>query len=145
MEIYIEQVKNYSIELTKAINRLLKQLNTDASLLTDDEVKTMIASQANRLFVARKLGDKEIVGMLNLIAFRIPFAKKGLLEDIVVDKKYRGKGIGTRLISAAIDQARQEELKYIDFTSNPMRVEANKLYQRLGFEKRDTNAYRIKL
>ena len=145
MEIYIEQVKNYSIGLTEAINRLLKQLNTDASLLTDDEVKTMIASQANRLFVARKLGDKEIVGMLNLIAFRIPFAKKGLLEDIVVDKKYRGKGIGTRLISAAIDQARQEELKYIDFTSNPMRVEANKLYQRLGFEKRDTNAYRIKL
>ena len=145
MEVYIEQVKNYSIELTKAINRLLKQLNTDASLLTDDEVKTMIASQANRLFVARKLEGKEIVGMLNLIAFRIPFAKKGLLEDMVVDKKYRGKGIGTRLISAAIDQARQEELKYIDFTSNPMRVEANKLYQRLGFEKRDTNAYRIKL
>ena len=145
MEVYIEQVKNYSTGLTEAINRLLKQLNTDATLLKDDEVKTMIDSSANRLFVARKLNGEEIVGMLNLIVFRIPFAKKGLLEDIVVDKKYRGKGIGTRLISAAIDQARQEELKYIDFTSNPMRVEANKLYQRLGFEKRDTNAYRIKL
>ncbi|MEK7060924.1 MAG: GNAT family N-acetyltransferase, partial [Patescibacteria group bacterium] len=63
--------------------------------------------------------------------------------DIVVDEEYRGKGIGTKLITAAINQARKEGVKHIDFTSRPQRVAANRLYQRLGFKKRETNVYRL--
>lgn len=145
MEIYIEKLKDYSLELIEALNKLLKQLDNAATPLTKNDIENMIASPANRLFVARRKNNKEIIGMLTLITFRIPFTKKGLLEDIVVDKKYRGKGIGTKLISAAIDEARREGVACIDFTSHPKRVDANRLYQHLGFEKRDTNVYRIEL
>ena len=143
MEVTIEQIKTFSLELTPALNNLLKQLNEEAQSLDDKDVMGIIESSPNRLFVARK--DKEIIGMLTLIVFRAVFAKKGLLEDIVVDEKYRGKGVGTKLVLAAIDEARSEGVTHLDFTSNPKREAANKLYEHLGFEKRDTNAYRIKL
>lgn len=145
MEIYIEQLKSSSLELIGALNKLLKQLDNTAIPLTQIDIKHMIASSANRLFVARRLDNKEIIGMLTMIIFRIPFAKKGLLEDIVVDKAYREKGVGTKLIKTAVSQARKEGVIYLDFTSGPTRVAANNLYNRLGFKKRDTNIYRIRL
>lgn len=145
MKISIERLKIYSPELTEVLNRLLKQLDDAAIPLKKTDVEDMIVSGANRLFVARSMDNKKIIGMLTLIVFRIPFARKGLLEDITVDQEYRGKGIGTKLIAAAINQAREEGVKYLDFTSRPERVEANRLYKRLGFKKRNTNSYRIKL
>lgn len=144
MKISIEKVVNYSAGLTVAVNKLLVQLNETAPELTDQDVKDMIASSANRLFLA-KSDDGKIIGMLTLIVFRIPYAKKGWLEDLVVDSECRGKGIGTKLISTAINEARRENVTCLDLTSNPKRVMANKLYQQLGFKKRETNVYRIEL
>lgn len=143
MKIYIEQLSSSSIELIKPLNKLLKQLDNAVTSLTKEDLKQMITSSAHRLFVARRLENKEIIGMLTMVVFRIPFAKKGLLEDLVVDKQYRGKGVGTKLITTAINKACKERVAYLDFTSRPTRVAANKLYQRLGFKKRDTNIYRI--
>lgn len=145
MEFYIENVKDYSEELTKAINKLLVQLNETAVPLNGQDVKDMISSSANKLFVARRTDNKEIVGMITLIVYRIPMWKKGWIEDVVVDKEYRGKGIATKLIGAAIESAKAEGLTSVNLTSRPQREIANKLYQRLGFEKRDTNVYWIKL
>jgi len=70
-------------------------------------------------------------------------SKKGLLEEIVVDKDYRGKGIGRKLIETAIDLARGEKVTRLELTSHPKRIEANKFYEHIGFKKRDTNAYRM--
>lgn len=145
MNIYIEKVKDYSGELTEAVNKLLVQLNETAVTLSDQEIKNMIAASANKFFVAKEVKSKKIVGMITLIVFRIPYAKKGWLEDLVVDNEYRGKGIGTKLMSAAIIEARKENVTCLDLTSNPKRVMANKFYQHLGFKKRDTNVYRIEL
>lgn len=145
MEFYIERIKDYSEELTEAINNLLVQLNKTAIPLTDLDVKGMVASPANRLFVARKKTDKEIVGMLTLIIYRIPVWKKGWVEDVVVDKAYRNNGIATKLIRHAIENAKDEGVTSLNLTSSPKREIANKLYKRLGFEERDTNVYWIKL
>lgn len=143
MEFYIEQLKNFSLELPIALNKLLKQLDNAAPSLTKEEIENMIVSPANRLLVARRTDNKEIIGMLTMIIFRIPYAKKGLLEDIVVDKKYRKKGIGTKLIITALNMARKEDVTYLDFTSRPTRTAANNLYEHLGFKKRETSVYRI--
>lgn len=145
MEISVEQLKTYSLEVTQAINNLLEQLDETAIPITETDLEDIVVSRANRLFVARRTDNKKIIGMLTLIIFRIPFARKGLLEDIVVDREYRGKGIGTKLMTAAINRAREEGVRYLDFTSRPERVAANKFYKHLGFKKRKTNSYRITL
>jgi hypothetical protein len=45
----------------------------------------------------------------------------------------------------ALDLARQKGAKTVDLTSRPSREAANALYQRIGFEPRDTNVYRYSL
>lgn len=145
MEISIEQLKTFSHDLTEMFNNLLKQLDVNARTLSDEDIREIIEGTANRIFVARKAVDNKIVGMITLIVVNDFSAKKGLLEDVVVDKIYQGKGIGTKLINKVINQARKEKISRIDFTSNPRRIAANNLYQHLGFKKRDTNVYRIDL
>lgn len=145
MEFYINKVKTFSPELTFALNKLLKQLSKDAAAISQADIEDMISSPSNRLFVARRSDNKEIVGMLTLIVYRIPVWKKGWIEDLVVDKAYRNKGIATKLIQHAIEIAKADGVLSLNFTSRPEKEAANKFYQSLGFEKRDTNIYWIKL
>jgi ribosomal protein S18 acetylase RimI-like enzyme len=70
---------------------------------------------------------------------------KGWMEDLVVDEAYRGKGVATSLIEKTIALAKEKGVKSLDFTSQPHREAANRLYERLGFIKRDTNVYRLVL
>lgn len=140
----IEKVTIYSKDLHNAINNLLVQLNPTASQLSKDDVSDMINSQSNALFVAKDVNGK-IVGMSTLVIYKIPIAKKAIIEDVVVDKDFRKKGIGTKLIKAAIELARKEKVSLLGLTSNPARGDANSLYRSLGFEKRDTNIYRLRL
>jgi ribosomal protein S18 acetylase RimI-like enzyme len=41
--------------------------------------------------------------------------------------------------------AKEAGAKTVDLTSRPSREAANRLYQRVGFERRDTNVYRYRL
>ena len=66
----------------------------------------------------------------------------GTVEDVVVDKKYRGKKIGLRLMNNLLAKARKLKMQYTDLTSNAKRVVAQNLYKKIGFEKRDTDVFR---
>lgn len=141
--ISIETIKEFSPDLKDAINNLLVHLNPSSKQLSKEDVESMVNSRANKLIVAKDKESGKIVGMITLITYRIPFVKKGILEDFVVDPDFRGRGIGKFLITEAIDTARKEAVSYVDLTSLPEKEAANNLYQRLGFEKRDTNVYRV--
>ena len=67
------------------------------------------------------------------------------IEDVVVDESARGKGVGEALTRAALERARELGSKTVDLTSRPNRESANRLYQRVGFELRQSNLYRYKL
>lgn len=103
----------------------------------------MVESKDSVLFVARL--DGRILGSLTLVFYRIPTGLKAWIEDVVVDAATRGRGVAALLNRAAIDEARARGAKDISLTSRPSREEANRLYQRIGFERRDTNVYRYKL
>jgi hypothetical protein len=45
----------------------------------------------------------------------------------------------------AVEVAREKGAGNISLTSNPMREAANRLYLRVGFKKRETNSYQLKL
>jgi len=104
----------------------------------------MIESPAITLLVARNDGG-EIVGSLTLAMFRIPTGRRAWIEDVVVDSAQRGRGIGEALTREALAIAKAAGATTVDLTSRPSREAANRLYQRVGFEKRETNVYRYKL
>lgn len=144
MKYHIEKVKNYSEECREAVNELLKQLNKKAVYLSRNELEEIIASSYSNLFVA-ELEDKKIIGMATLILFRTISAKRGIVEDVVVDRNYRKRGVGAKLIEEVLKKAKEEKFLYLDLTSRPQRKAANRFYQNFGFVKRMTNVYRLKL
>ena len=134
-------------ELTQAdegtlssVNHLLPQLSGSAPLITLDRLQVLAASECTRLYLAKE-GD-HIHGMLSLVVFGIPTGTKAWVEDVVVDDGARGKGVGKSLMRHAMEQAKKLGAKTVDLTSRPSREAANKLYQSLGFETRETNVYR---
>lgn len=145
MKIKIEQLTSFHSGITQMINDLLMQLNPDSKTLGDNDIKEIIKGESNYFFVAREPFDNRIVGMLTLIIYRIPFSKKAWLEDIVVDENYRKKGIATKLIDYAVVAAKNQGVSSLNLTSQSKKEDANRLYQHLGFEKRDTNLYWMKL
>jgi ribosomal protein S18 acetylase RimI-like enzyme len=64
------------------------------------------------------------------------------IEDVVVDGAARGHGVGEALNRAAIAEADARGARTLDLTSRPSREAANRLYQRLGFQARESTVYR---
>lgn len=126
------------------INELLKQLSPNAKLIGRKDIRRILKT-GYILAIRNTEKDNEIIGMGTLVFFEILNGFVSRVEDVVVDEKYRGKGFGKRIVEGLITKAKEIGCKHIDLTSSPHRVEANGLYQKLGFEKRETNIYRLKL
>ena len=106
-------------------------------------LEQIVHSDAVTLYVARH--DGAVVGSLTLVIFPIPTGWRAWIEDVVVDGESRGLGVGENLTMAAVDGARERGVRSIDLTSRPSREAANTMYQKLGFQLRDTNVYRLSL
>lgn len=141
----IKEVIEYRPEVREVISHLLSQLDTNAQPLTETDLRSIISSDATHLYGAYDKEQNALIGMLTLVVYRIPYKKKGWVEDVVVDSSYRGQGIGTALMEWAIQEAKRLQLQVLDLTSRPKREQANQLYNSLGFEKRETNVYRLDL
>ena len=129
-------------ELVEAFDRLIPQLSSSSPPPSRDHLVALVGSEDTVLFVARV--DGRILGSLTLAFYRIPTGTKAWIEDVVVDADARGHGVGELLSRAALDEARSRGAKDVSLTSRPFRDVANRLYQRLGFEARETNVYRYK-
>lgn len=138
----IMEVKEVTDHLVRSFEKLIPQLSSSNPPPTKEELIEIASSQESVLFVARDdEQDGEIVGSLTLILFRIPTGLRARIEDVVVDENSRGKGIGEALNRAALQRAAKAGSKTVELTSRPSRKAANRLYQRIGFEKRETNTY----
>ncbi|MFS8585658.1 MAG: GNAT family N-acetyltransferase, partial [Acidimicrobiia bacterium] len=124
--------------IVEAVERLVPQLSSSSPPPTVEQLGEVVSSPATDLFVAID-DDGEIVGMSTLAVFRIPTGLRAWIEDVVVDGAARGRGVGEALTRAMLDRARELGCRTVDLTSRPSREAANRLYQRLGFERRETN------
>jgi len=139
----ISEIKTYSNRIFDAVLRLLPQLGADTSAFTKRYFKSLLNSRQTHFFIAEV--NDQIAGMLTIGTYDIPSGTKMWIEDVVVDISHRGKGIGKELTLFALEYARSLGAKSIELTSRPSRIEANRLYQKLGFELRETNVYQHNL
>ena len=123
-----------------AFRRLMPQLSPTNPPPTAEALAALIDSPS-RLLLARDDAG-EIMGTATLSVFRIPSGLRCRIEDVVVDQSVRGQGVGAELTRQAIVLAEEMGAPGVDLTSNPQRKAANRLYQRLGFQPRETNLYR---
>ena len=88
----------------------------------------------NELVVAESGG--KVVGVLQLTF--IPYLTyrgswRALIEGVRVDRETRSMGIGRRLITWAIERAKQRGCHLVQLTSDKQRPEALRFYEELGF------------
>ncbi len=136
----IIEIRDYSEEVLNAVNNLLPQLSSSASLLTKEDLVAIINSESSHLLMA--IDNGIYYGGLTLAVFSIPTSVRAWIEDVVVSENARGKGVGRALSLHAIELANKLGTKTVDLTSRPSRKAANSLYQSIGFKQRETNVYR---
>ena len=138
----IIEIKTYSQEYHEAMQRFLNQLTTSPMVLTESMFHQLLSSENSHLFFIMK--DEQIAGMLTVGIYYSPTGGKAWIEDVVVDETFRGQGLSKQLVAHAIEFVKSQQIPLLMLTSNPKRIAANKLYQAMGFERKETNVYRMK-
>jgi len=126
------------LELYHELSMITTKAEQHSSTSGDDyrRVFAEISNNPRReLLVAEYEGD--VVGTVAL--FIIPNLSHGatpyaLVENLVVNHKYRRKGIGKKLMEYSIARAKQEGCHRIELVSDRRRKEAHRLYRSVGFE-----------
>jgi ribosomal protein S18 acetylase RimI-like enzyme len=136
----IEVLDEVTDEVVEAFGQLLPQVSRSAKPLDASALATIVASPAVTVLVARSEG--RIIGSLTLAMFPVPSGLRAWIEDVVVDNSARGQGVGNLLISEALRLAREARARTVDLTTRPAREAAGRLYERAGFQQRETRVYR---
>jgi GNAT superfamily N-acetyltransferase len=131
------------------ILELYQELTGERNDLTRYETGPTLAEIAampgHELLVAEE--DGVVVGTMVLLV--VPNLSHGALpwamvENMVVDGKYRRRGIGRLLMEYAIARARQAGCYKVQLLSNKKRHQAHRFYRSLGF-KASAHGFRVYL
>lgn len=141
--------------MSEAIFRLATRadLSSIVRLLADDEMGSMrerhedplpeayvsafeqIDNDPNHELIVAELNG-EIIGTLQLMFLPSISFQGGLraqVESVRVDKKYRGRGIGSELMIWTIERAKERGAHVVQLTTHRSRDDAHRFYERLGF------------
>ena len=130
-------------EYVTSINRLIRQLSTNAKELSVDDLAIIVNDCNSHLYLLSV--DGTIAGMCTLAVYNAPTGRKAWIEDVVVDSEYRGNRLGRLLVDKTIGECRRFAPCTLMLTSRPARVAANCMYKSAGFNNKTTNVYTMKI
>lgn len=110
----------------------------DPATLSDPRYRAafeeITADPHHRLVVAERHG--EVVGtiQISVIPGMPRFGmRRGMLENVHIRADQRGSGLGTEMVSWAIARCREAGCGVVQLTSNKLRHDAHRFYEKLGF------------
>lgn len=122
------------------VKNLIEQLDPSADV---NEQSLYRAILNGHVIAVHRQG--KLVGMGWVFIRQTLLRKQGVVEDMIVDEKYRGDGIGRTILRKLIRLAKKEKVEMLELTTNKRRIAANRLYQSEGFLLHPTNHYLLKL
>lgn len=129
-----EQYKQLRLEALKEDGTAFGESYAESSQRSDEEWQRRLTNPKNHIMVARD-GDRL-------------FAMAGACQEegekvrhiayawgVYVNKDYRGKGVGKKLMEALLEEVRKNnEIEKVNLNVNTIQQSAVKLYEKLGFE-----------
>ena len=135
-------IRKATLEDIDALNELLKSLfeqenefQADAKLQIKALKKIINSKKIGDIFVYER--DKKVIAMVNVLySISTALGKKvAILEDMIVLKKYRQKGYGTKLLSYVLKRLEKDGVKRITLLSDFDNDKAHEFYKKQGFKK----------
>ncbi|MGH7204107.1 MAG: GNAT family N-acetyltransferase [Candidatus Levyibacteriota bacterium] len=106
--------------------------NTEAQKVGGPIYEEILSRKDTMIFVAEE--DTEIVGVVTF--YILPNIRhgshRGHIEDCVVSKKVRGKGIGSKLFDAVKEYCKQQNIKVFKLDSSNELIETHRFYEKNG-------------
>ena len=103
----------------------------------------VVTTEAAKVLVAAT-EDGDLLGSITLFEFESFSGHHGWLEDLVVSPGARGQGIGAALMTEAVRTACRDGVEKLLSCSHPRRLAANRIHLSAGFEKSESNLYRLR-
>ena len=148
----IQELHNYTQAQFEDLKQLIAELSDRVNLTQTDLMLVLKDSNSHLYVILESLtpgtspkGEGRIIGCATLCVFHSPTGTKASIEDVVVSSAYRGQHLGKQLMEYVLEQAKAYAPIELHLTSNPKRVAANKLYQSIGFQKKETNCYQMSI
>lgn len=94
-----------------------------------------LLSDANSYFLVAEI-EGEVAGFINFTTRKtiLHSGPSGLIDELIITKKYRGKGIGKRLVLAAIERCKQLGCCEVEVSTEKVNTKAREFYKKCGFE-----------
>lgn len=137
----IKRITRFSPNLLSDLQVVIEQLTPDR-VLKAKNIKALLADKTMRLFGV--FDGKRLVGTATLVLVLKLGGIRAVVEDVVVDSAYRGRGLGEKLMREVLKDARKCKAEKVSLTSRHDRVVAHALYKKLGFTIKETNVFQLK-
>ncbi len=122
------------IEDAAGVAKLLDQLGYDRTVEMVRRVIRASASDPESTILVAFMADKQIAGCLQMVfTRRLAEGDRGEIASLVVDADRRSKGVGARLVQAAVDRLRAQGVANLRVRCNVKRERAHRFYERCGF------------
>jgi ribosomal protein S18 acetylase RimI-like enzyme len=134
------KIRKADIEDIRVMTSLLKELFSVERDFTFDVhkqrtgLRRLIKETDNVVLVAEI--DGLVVGMCTVqtVVSTVEGSLAGVLEDMIVHDKFRGRGIGTSLLSAAERWADEHKLSRVQLLADTANTDALKFYESRGWQ-----------
>ena len=120
----------------KRVRELVSEL--DSSIIVREQ--SLYLAKLNG-FLATRYDSGRLIGMGWIFPRQTLLRKQAVIEDMIVDSAYRGKGLGRAILNDLILWAKEKDIEVVELTSAPKRIVANELYKKYGFKLHPTNHY----
>jgi len=97
-----------------------------------------LLNEVNSHILVAEIGGV-VVGFVNFTTRKTILHRglSGLIDELIIAKSYRGKGIGKQLLSSAIEKSRQLGCCEVEVSTEKTNIKAGEFYRQYGFTERD--------
>jgi ribosomal protein S18 acetylase RimI-like enzyme len=128
-------VRNATANDSDVIATLIDRLGYSASPADVAARMAAIESAGNCVLVAEM--DGQVIGCLSTSTMQVLHrpAAVGRISMMVVDERYRGRGIGAEMVAAAERVLVDKGCQLVEVTSNNRRTDAHRFWESNGYER----------
>ncbi len=125
-------------DIVTLLNQLSQELNEENAYQLKDikkQFKKLLKEKSNYENYVY-IFDKKVVGFISILYYKSIFHRVGtaLINELIIEKSYRGKGFGKELIEYAIQRAITKNMDEIEVGVMKENFSAIEFYKKNGFD-----------